>query len=361
VKTSYLTAGISMGNLIRLFHRNKITLKPKYIGRTIFLIQSAIWSSIFATAEKALLKKKIEATPVPEDPVFIIGHWRTGSTLLHQIMNLDTENAAPTLFQVAVPDSFIISYPFYKPVLNATINKHRPMDKVKLGMNEPQEDEYAIYRITDFSPLEKLVFPKSLEYFLLNEDMFVPEEGRDLEEWENKLKSFFQKLYFKTGRTIVSKNPFNSFRIPTLAKIFPSARFIHIVRNPIDVVPSTINMWNIVQRQNSLINKEYKPTLREIVAVYNKMADRIDKDLCLIPTGKKAVVKYEDLIHDPISEVKKIYISLFKPFTVIFEEKLKNFLHEIENYEKNSFVISKEDKFYIINMMGDYMEKYGYK
>jgi len=349
-----------MGNLLRLLRRNKITFRPKYIGRVLFLLQSAIWSSIFASAEKVLLKNKIEATPVPDDPIFIIGHWRTGSTLLHQLMNLDPYNAAPTLFQVAVPDSFMVAYPFYKPILNATINKHRPMDKVKLGMNEPQEDEYAIYRITDFSPLEKLVFPKEMEYFLLHENNFIP-EGEELNNWEKKLKAFYQKLYFKNGKTIVSKNPFNSFRIPILARIFPGARFIHIVRNQVDVVPSTVNMWSIVQQQNALISKEYKPRVKEIVEVYNKMLDLINKDLAQISPGRRTVVKYEDLVSNPISQVKEIYLSLSMPFTNLFESTITNFLNEVNNYEKNTFTLSKEDKSYISKMLNTHMVQYGYK
>lgn len=360
MKTSYLTAGINMGNLLRLLSKNKITLRPKYIGRALFLIQSAVWSSIFASVEHLLLKKKIETSPVPVDPIFIIGHWRTGSTFLHQLMNLDPNNAAPTLFQVALPDSFLVSYPYYKPIMKTLVDKTRPMDKVKLGMDEPQEDEYAIYRITDFSPLEKLVFPESTDYFLLHEKTFTL-MGEAQNKWEKRLMTFYQKLFYKTGKTIISKNPFNSFRIPTLARLFPGARFIHIVRNPIDVVPSTINMWSIVQRQNALINKEHKPTVEEIVKVYKKMLEIITNDFLKISPGRRTVVKYEDIVADPISQVKKIYLSLSLPFDEPFENALKNFLRENKNYEKNKFSLSEEDKAYICKQLCTFMTIHGYQ
>lgn len=360
MKTSYLTAGITLSNLLRLLSRNKITLRPKYLGRAIFLLQSAIWSSFFASVEQLLLRKKIETTPIPEDPIFIIGHWRTGSTFLHQLLNLDPDNTAPTLFQVAVPDSFITAYYFYQPIFNALISKHRPMDNVKLGMDEPQEDEYAIYRMTNFSPLEKLVFPSSKNYFLLHEKTFIP-GGLKQDKWEKKLITFYQKLSFKTGKRIISKNPFNSFRIPTLARLFPHARFIHIVRNPIDVVPSTINMWNIIQQQNALIKNEHKPTLEEIVEVYNNMWEIITRDLALIPSGKKTEVRYEDLISDPIFQIKKTYSALSLPFTKVFEGELTDFLKESTKFEKNTFILSNEDKCYICKMLNIYMTGNGYQ
>ena len=359
MKTSYLTAGIKLGNLLRLLKRNPITFRPKYIGRILFLLQSAIWSSLFSTVEKLLLKKKIAATPVPEDPVFIIGHWRTGSTYLHQLLNIDPENAAPTLFQVAVPECFITGYYFYKPILSMVIDKHRPMDNVRLGMNEPQEDEYALYRMTGFSPLEKLIFPRTKNYFLLHETNFIP-GGSARDKWEKKLLTFYQKLHFKTGKKIVSKNPFNSYRITELSRLFPNARFIHIVRNPIDVVPSTIHMWTIVQQQNALINNEYKPSIADISEVYAAMQEIITRDIERVPPDRKTEVRYEDLVSDPVLQIKKMYTALSLPFTQSFESKLKDYIKESTKFERNTFNISDEDKSYICRMFSIYMAKYGY-
>ena len=177
MKNSYLTAGMKSGQLFRLIRRNRISSNPQAILRILFLIQSSLWSGLFSLIEKVRYSSAIDKTPIPADPIFIIGHWRTGSTFLHQLMSLDPNLAAPTLFQVAVPDSFLVSYNYYKPIFKTMVGKHRPMDMVKLGMDEPQEDEYAIYRITDCSPLENIVFPKNRNYFLLREGDFMPPPG----------------------------------------------------------------------------------------------------------------------------------------------------------------------------------------
>jgi len=69
----------------------------------------------------------LNETPVPEDPVFIVGHWRTGSTFLHQLMAQDPRMTTPTLFQVALPEQFLVSHHFYEPVLKTLMGKSRPM------------------------------------------------------------------------------------------------------------------------------------------------------------------------------------------------------------------------------------------
>jgi hypothetical protein len=359
LKNSYLTAGISLPNLFRLLHRNKISFRPKYLFRVIFLFQSAIWSSFFAIFEKLKYEKKIRKVVLPEDPVFIIGHWRSGSTLLHQLMSLDSNFTAPTLFQVAIPDSFLSSRNYYKPIMHLMVSKFRPMDRVKLGMDEPQEDEYAIYRITRFSPLERLVFPKKSNYFLLDLPSFLPDNSQ-LIDWENKFMWYLRKLFLMSGKPIVSKNPFNSLRINELRKLFPEARFIHIYRHPFNVIPSTIHMWNIVQQQNSLNRLAGKPVLDEVVTVFDRILSAVRKDTASLPEEKFYEMCFENLESDPVMEITKLYKAFNLNYNNAFEEKLKLFLSVIKGFQKNTFHLSKDEKTFIRQRLGHHMDHYGY-
>ena len=194
MKNSYLTAGITLKHLFRLLRRNTISFHPKYLFRLFFLFQSACWSSLFALIDKSRFAKSLDAIDKIPAPVFIIGHWRTGTTLLHKLMSLDPNLIAPTLFDVAIPEGFLSSYKFYKPIMQLMVSKHRPMDMVKMGIDEPQEDEYAIFRMTDFSPLERLIFPQSPGYFLLSCDSFLP-EGEKKVEWEKSFYYFSRNFF----------------------------------------------------------------------------------------------------------------------------------------------------------------------
>jgi omega-hydroxy-beta-dihydromenaquinone-9 sulfotransferase len=360
LKNSYLTAGISLPNYFRLLRRNKISCRPKYLLRAFFLFQSSLWSSLFALLEHLSFHKKIRNTPVPANPVFIIGHWRTGSTFLHQLMNLDDNLHAPTLFQVAIPDSFLSSYKYYRPLLNKIVEKHRPMDMVRLGMDEPQEDEYAIYRTTCYSPIERLVFPRDSRFFLLERDLFVPQE-KQLPDWEKKLTWFFRKLSYKSGKTIVSKNPFNSFRIPELIRLFPKARFIHIYRDPCDIVPSSIHMWDIVQRQNCMNDLGKMPCIDDVITLLDDVWTAIQRDKELLPENAFYELPFEKLEADPMRELKKLYAALNLEFTEELGQKVISYLSELDGFRKNSFQLTIEEREKIRSRLATHMNYYGYK
>jgi omega-hydroxy-beta-dihydromenaquinone-9 sulfotransferase len=359
LKDSYLTAGIKLDQLFRLLRRNHLTCNFTVIVRLAFLLQSAIWSSFFSWIEKARYAKALKKAPVPDDPIFIIGHWRTGSTFLHQLMNLDRNLCTPTLFEVAVPDSFLVSYPYYRPVFKQVVSKHRPMDQVKIGMDEPQEDEYAIYRITSYSPLENLVFPKSSSYFLNHGSSFLP-SGEQLEKWKSTVMDFYKKLHFRHGKRIVSKNPFNSLRIKTLYGMFPNCRFISIVRHPNCVVPSTINMWNILEKQNSLNAGMARPDFSEVVGVLRNLLETVEKERKDLPAGTMVQIRFEDLEASPVEVLKGVYQELGLPFTGDFEARIKNFMIQNEAFEKNIFTLTPEEKSIISSELAYQMRTYDY-
>ena len=355
---SYLTAGIRATPLLRLLTRNQISLTLKSTGRILFLLQSSCWSSLFSRIEQIRYGQLLKNSPVPKDPIFIIGHWRTGSTFLHQLMNRDPNLTTPTLYQVALPDHFLTSYHFYKHIFAAFVGKSRPMDNVKIGIDEPQEDEYAMYRLTTFSPLEKLVFPPAREYFLAN-TAFLPDNDK-LQGWTSSLASFYRKILYNTGKQIVSKNPFNSLRIPLLAELFPEARFIHIVRHPYDVVPSTKHLWAVVQKQNILNKNRYTPHTKEISIVLNNMMTTIHRDCKKLSGNRIAVIRYEDLEKDPKGSLRDLYAHFDLSFTVKFENNLDQFISEISRYKKNIYSITEEEKKVIRDIMFSHIERYQY-
>jgi hypothetical protein len=352
LKDSYLTAGIKLDQLFRLISRNRITVKPRTLLRLAFLLQSAVWSSFFSWIESARYKKALMRAAVPDNPIFIIGHWRTGSTYLHQLMNLDPQLKAPTLFEVAVPDSFLVSYPYYRPIFRKVVSRHRPMDQVKIGMDEPQEDEYALYRITSFSPLENLVFPKSGGYFLNHGSRFFPAEEQ-LPAWKARVKDFYTKLYFKSNKRIISKNPFNSFRIKLLLELFPNAKFIHITRDPFCVIPSTIHMWDILRKQNSMNDLSARPDFHEVTIMLRKLLETIETARKELPQGTLVEVRFEELETSPVEVLKTLYSEIGLTFTDEFASRVRAYNLTNEGYQKNTFSLTEKEKAIIASELND--------
>ncbi|MCX6283258.1 MAG: sulfotransferase [Bacteroidetes bacterium] len=359
MKHSYLTAGMTSGRLFSILTRNKISWDPGTLLRILFLLQSSLWSSLFSSLENVRFGKRIKQAPCPVDPVFIIGHWRTGTTLLYKLMSLDEQFTAPTLFQVAEPDSLLTSHSYYKPIMQALVKKTRPMDNVKVGMDEPQEDEYAIFRLTGTSPLEQLIFPQNGKYFV--EEWAKNERSDKTNELIKKeLKSFFRKITYVKKGIILSKNPFHSFRLDMLLEAFPKARFIQIHRHPFDVVPSTMNMWYILQKENALNRVNHKFNIYEICRGMNLISEKITIEASALTPGSYAETRFEDLENDPVMTVKQIYTQL----GLVFSERQANLIKEYtslnRNFRKNNFSLSESEKATIKSELKEYMRKYAY-
>jgi hypothetical protein len=359
MKSAYLIAGMRLSRFIKLIFKNGMALYPKYFIRFLFLLQNGVWASIFYRKEKKLFKQKIEQHSLSDDPIIIVGHWRTGSTFLHQLLALDKNLITTNVFQGSIPDSFLSSRKSYEPIMGRALKGTRPMDQVKLSMDEPLEDEYSLFRLSSYSPLERLIFPKSKEYFLNLFPGFLP-EGKKLKEWKEALVYFYKKLTLLNNKTILIKNPFHSYRIKVLNEIFPNARYIHIIRNPHKVVPSTIRMWDIVGKQNAMNTKWQKPSVKDTAGFYKSMLIKLEDDLKTIPESRYCEIKFEDLEKDPISHVKRIYKQLNVQFSSEFEQQMNDFLVGVKEYKKNKYEMPEDDKLEINEILGQWMNQKKY-
>jgi hypothetical protein len=357
MKHSYILAGTTSGKLLKLIFKNGLSFHPKILFRFLFLFQNGIWASIFKKKERMKFGKNLANTAIPKDPIIIIGHWRTGSTLLHKLMSLDENLVAPSVFQVSLPDSFLVSEKFYRPVMSKMMSPTRPMDNVKLGFDEPQEDEYALLKLTTDSPLKGVIFQKENGYFLKKYNDYLPENK---ELWKEAISGFCRKLSYDTNKRVVLKNPFHSMRIKLLREIFPGVKFIHIHRHPYKVVPSTINMWNIVARQNRLNGKWKEPSVPEVSEVLKNMLFSIRKNLAELPAGAYSEINFETLEQNPVEALKRIYNETGLEFTGEFETRVNEYLAGLKDYRKNVLTLKDEDKDLIREIMADHFKHYHY-
>lgn len=359
MKSAYLIAGMRLSRFIKLILKNGISLYPKYWVRFLFLLQNGVWASIFYRKERKLYKEKIENHTLPDNPIIILGHWRTGSTFLHQLLTLDSNLVTTNVFQGSIPDSFLTSRKSYEPIMGRALKGTRPMDQVKLSMDEPLEDEYALFRLSSYSPLERLVFPKSKDYFLKYFPGFLP-KGEKLKDWKDAVKLFYKKLTLDNNKVILIKNPFHSYRIDALNELFPNARYIHIIRNPHKVVPSTIRMWDIVGAQNAMNTKWTKPTVKETSELLVDMLYKVEYDLRKLPEDKYCEIKFEELEQNPIEHIKSIYSRLNVEFSDEFEKQIQEFLQTVKEYKKNKYQMPDDDRLEINNILGGWMKEKDY-
>jgi hypothetical protein len=352
--------GIKFTTLFKIIFRNGIGFNPKYILRVLFLIPNSLISQILVFVEKIKFEKKTNQTSIEKPPVFIIGHWRSGTTFLHQLIFLDNQFTTPTIVQTIVPEHILFSTKYYVPFLNIIMPEKRPMDEVELEPFAPMEDEFALVRMGSASPFLKLIFPSAKVKFLSDMREFIP-EGTELVKWKKNFLTFVKKITLLTHKQIVLKNPYHTPRMLLLSEMFPGARFIHLVRHPYKIIPSSINMWHIVSQENSLKSGWQKPTIDETAEVLEKFLRYVDENKSKLGNNEFAEVKYEDLEANPVSELKRLYKELNFEFTGEFEARIIQFMEEKKGYKKNVFNLSPGEKRIIHTRLSRWFQIFNYE
>lgn len=355
-----LLMGIRFSALMKLILKNGISIRPVHLLRLLVLLPTSLLSEIFTLVEKIKYNKKIRHITIEKPPVFIIGHWRSGTTFLHQLVCLDSRFTAPTVIQTIIPDHFLFSTKYWVPALKKMMPPKRPMDEVEMGPLEPMEDEWALIRMGVSTPFLKVFFPSRKRGFIAGTDEFIP-TGKSREIWKEKFLLLLKKITLLTGKQIILKNPFHTPRISMLAEMFPGAKYIHIIRNPFKIVPSAINMWNIVAGENAFCNGWETPGTEATARLVEQFRKSVDVSRKKLAGGSFSEVRYEDLEKDPVKELKRIYKDLEMEFSQEHEEKIARFMEAKKNYRKNIFNISQEEKDIIYSELEGYMKKYGYE
>jgi omega-hydroxy-beta-dihydromenaquinone-9 sulfotransferase len=143
--------GMALGEWWALLRRHRFAIDVPHLPRTV--IQTAISASNTAGAriERMRFGRRIEAARV-EAPLFILGHYRSGTTHLHNLLALDPQFASPTFFQVLTPHTFLTHERFAAPLADRLIVRRRYQDEMALGAGVPSEDEFALCTMTGLSP-----------------------------------------------------------------------------------------------------------------------------------------------------------------------------------------------------------------
>lgn len=275
-------------------------------------------------------KQKVEA------PIFIIGNFRSGSTLLQRLLAQDEEHLtamktweiylAPSLTQRALFKWFArldrkLLGGFFVGLLKKreeawldTIKMHR------VALWEVDEDEGALMHNWTSSFL-MFIFP----FFdilppYLNFDNEMPEEEKrqTMQYYYNLVQ---RHVYFHGGKRYLAKNPAFSAKIVALRQYFPDAKFIYLVRNPVDMLASKTSFFTYIWRYFNTPLEEYpfKDMLLELTRRW--YLDSLDK-LAQLPISEYVILKYEDLISELDGSIRMLFHHFQMPLTPEFEDRL---------------------------------------
>jgi len=333
--------GMSIGKWMQLVNKNG-GVDRNYLGRALFITLTSLFITTARTLFKIKYKSKINRYPIKHPPIIIIGHWRSGTTYLHEILSQDPQFCYVSLWNTLLPDSFLVLEPM-KNFLANFLPKQRPMDEIRVEIDGPYEEEAGIAVLNQWSFFHCLHFPRNAEEQFVNSILFENLDDEEKNQWKNDYLKFLKSVsYANNGKRLLLKNPANTARIPTLLELFPNALFIHVYRNPYKVYLSTIKMRNRVLDKLALQDASEEEIEKQVIENYERLMKSYFKQKELIPKGNLVEIRYEDLVKDPITQVGQIYSKLRIPGFEDALPKINKYLNQQKKYKTNVYAIDKE-------------------
>jgi hypothetical protein len=309
----HLLAGATLGSLARTFARHGGSISPRAYPQVAFMFASALLRAPGCTAEALRVARRVKAVSFDPPPVFIVGHWRSGTTFLHNLLSRDPAFCVPTILDAPRPYDFYPN-PFEfisRWVLLRFLPPTRPMDDVRLDPESPQEDEFALATMGAPSFLNCLYFPRRMTEIFAKEVLFADADADTLRSWRDALRYYLAKLAaLNPDRRLLLKNPAHSARIPHLRALFPGAKFIHIHRHPAAVFQSTRKLYHSMLPLCALQDYQPADVDNHILWAYPQLMHRLLDALAELPSGSVTTVRYEELAAEPTNTVERIYGDL---------------------------------------------------
>jgi hypothetical protein len=276
------------------------------------LLQSYVAGPLFSalhSTQTALTRSRRSQTSLAGS-VFVLGYWRSGTTLLHNYLCCDKRFGYPSTYACMQPHHFVLTQAAAL-AQGQQRSIARPMDDVRISAATPQEDEFALLALGARSPYEALLTPRHLAEALgLSDprDLTPTEQAR----WREVFVEFLSGVsVVEGGRPLVLKSPPHGYRAATLREIVPDARFIVIVRSPATVFESAVNMWHSLFPMYALESIPPEDHTRQVV-----LQDRLRFEAKLaaglegLPDRRVAYARYEDLVRDPLGTLGRVYEQL---------------------------------------------------
>ena len=247
-------------------------------------------------------------TTVPvEAPVFILGHWRSGTTHLFNLLSAGGSVAHATPVSVGLPWDFRLLGRAVAPVLRRAIPSERGIDGMAVTPSSPQEDEIALASMTVPSYYHGVYFPRHFSAAMTAGLFFDRCSDRDRSRWQSALRRFTGKVAAQgQGAEVLIKNPAHTSRVAVIREVWPNARFIHIVRDPHAVLQSTRRMFGRLLDMLALQRADPEVVDATILATYPRMMDALIADTADLPPERYAEVRFEDLEQQPLTEVHRV-------------------------------------------------------
>jgi len=345
---------------VRLLVRNRFAVKLTKVPQLLLITLVAVSNTCLRWLQWLCYGRAVCKIELRDDPVFILGHWRTGTTMLHELLALDPQNRCPSTYECLSPNHFLLSERLVRRFAWWMLPRTRPFDNMRMSFDRPQEDEAALSLRGQPSPFLTVAFPRRPP----QDQQYVSLEGlssRQLSAWKSRLVGFLRLLLFKRPGRPVLKSPQHTFRLPVLNEMFPRAKFIYLVRDPYTVYPSTVHFWKTMYETYGLQTFEVEAVQEHVLSTFEQMHERLETTRGLIETERFYELKYEDLIENPCEQMQLLYDFLDLGDFQTVRPAVEEYTERSRRYQTNEYHLDASSREAITQRWSSYLQQHGYE
>jgi omega-hydroxy-beta-dihydromenaquinone-9 sulfotransferase len=318
---------------------------------------AGIGHSALFRIQHASYEDRIQSTePLP--PIFLLGFWRSGTTLLHELFCCDSRFGFPSTYACLNPSHFLLTERWNRR--HPQPLARRPMDDMRYSWISPQEDEFALLAMGARSPYEALIFPSLMREArsLLDLRGYSRQEQ---ERWEEAFQYFLRLLTVQQPKRMVLKSPPHGFRLSSLVRLFPQACYVMIERNPYEIFASNLKLWNTLLDLYSLEPVSQSEIEAFVLAAYGLHEEIIAEQMRRPNAPALPRVRFEQLVAEPVSEMERLYAELDLGDFRLVRARLEQYVARAAAHKRNSFRVSPSQIERVDAAWGEWIQKKGYR
>ncbi len=318
--------------------------------------------SPFVALQERRYRKELANKTLENDPLFILGHWRSGTTFLHNIFAQDKHFGYTTTYQTVFPHYIMSLQGFFKPVMKLLMPSHRPTDNMELSPDLPQEEEFALSNMTACNYYNFWFFPERMQEWCDRFLTFKTITDEELREFKQTFEKLVKLSLWNTGGTqYLSKNPPHTGRIKAMTELFPRARYIYLMRNPYTVFESTRSFYiNTIKplQFHAISDEEMEQNiLRNYMELYHAYKEQKQH----LPEGALYEVRFEDIEKDALNITKDIYSKLGIPGWEEAKSAIESYIQSKKGYKKNKYQYAPRTVRLVNEHWGEALDDWGYE
>jgi hypothetical protein len=182
------------------------------------------------------------------------------------------------------------------------------------------------------------------------------------EAWKYAWREFVHRVAMVRKGRMVLKSPTHTARVRTILEVFPDARFVHIVRDPLVLFPSTVRLWKSLSEVQGLqvLRDRAEWIERHVLDTFVRMYECFEQDRAFVPAGRLVDVRYEDLVSDPVGQMRQVYRSLDLSGFSEVEPALLRHAMKTRDYRTNKYTLPAAMVEKVRGRWAPYFQRYGY-